>query len=57
MTDILHENSPKTGQKDNKIGTNGRKVELLAPAGNMEKLVAAFHFGADAVYQIGRAHV
>jgi len=26
------------------------KPELLAPAGNMEKLKTAFHFGADAVY-------
>ena len=24
--------------------------ELLAPAGNMERLEAAIHFGADAVY-------
>ncbi len=28
--------------------------ELLAPAGNMEKLKTAFHFGADAVYLSGR---
>ncbi len=27
-----------------------RKVELLAPAGNFEKLEVAIHFGADAVY-------
>jgi len=27
-----------------------RRPELLAPAGNMEKLQTAFHFGADAVY-------
>jgi putative protease len=27
-----------------------KKPELLAPAGNMEKLKTAFHFGADAVY-------
>ena len=26
-----------------------QKMELLAPAGNMEKLKTAFHFGADAV--------
>lgn len=26
------------------------KVELLAPAGNMERLITAIHFGADAVY-------
>lgn len=24
--------------------------ELLAPAGNMEKLITAIHYGADAVY-------
>lgn len=30
------------------------KVELLAPAGNMEKLKTAFHFGADAVYLAGK---
>lgn len=27
-----------------------KQVELLAPAGNMERLVAAFRYGADAVY-------
>lgn len=27
-----------------------RKIELLAPAGNMERLRTAVHFGADAVY-------
>ena len=31
-----------------------KKAELLAPAGNMEKLMEAFHFGADAVYIGGR---
>lgn len=30
-----------------------KKVELLAPAGNLEKLKAAFHYGADAVYAGG----
>lgn len=30
------------------------KIELLAPAGNMEKLKTAFHFGADAVYLAGK---
>lgn len=29
-------------------------VELLAPAGNLEKLKTAFHFGADAVYLGGK---
>lgn len=32
------------------------KVELLAPAGNMEKLITAFHFGADAVYLAGKQY-
>ncbi len=31
-----------------------RKVELLAPAGNWEKLEIAVHYGADAVYLAGR---
>lgn len=30
------------------------KVELLAPAGNMDKLRIAFHYGADAVYIGGK---
>ncbi|MEE8433050.1 MAG: hypothetical protein V3S16_17520 [Candidatus Desulfatibia sp.] len=30
------------------------KVELLAPAGNFEKLETAIHYGADAVYLAGR---
>lgn len=30
------------------------KVELLAPAGNLEKLKVAVHFGADAVYCAGK---
>jgi putative protease len=30
-----------------------KKVELLAPAGNLEKMINAFHFGADAVYMGG----
>lgn len=29
---------------------NSTKIELLAPAGNVEKLECAIHFGADAVY-------
>lgn len=31
------------------------KVELLAPAGNLEKLQAAILYGADAVYMAGKA--
>ena len=40
-----------------------KRVELLAPAADMSKLMTALHFGADAVIisdpgvQIGRAHV
>ena len=29
--------------------------ELLAPAGNLEKLVTAIHYGADAVYLGGKS--
>jgi len=32
-----------------------RSVELLAPAGNFEKLEIAIHYGADAVYLAGKA--
>lgn len=38
------------------ISKKQRKIELLAPAGNMEKLKAAFHFGADAVYLAGKSY-
>ena len=31
-----------------------KKIELLAPAGNFEKLKTAIHYGADAVYLGGR---
>ena len=31
-----------------------QKVELLAPAGNLEKLEIAIHYGADAVYLAGK---
>ena len=31
-----------------------KKIELLAPAGNFEKLKTAFYFGADAVYLGGK---
>ena len=33
---------------------NNKKVELLAPAGNFEKLEMAIHYGADAVYLAGK---
>ncbi len=32
-----------------------RNLELLMPAGNLKKLKAAFHFGADAVYLGGKS--
>ena len=32
-----------------------RKIELLAPAGNFEKLEIAIYYGADAVYLAGKA--
>ena len=31
-----------------------KKVELLAPAGNLEKLEIAIHYGADAIYLSGK---
>lgn len=34
--------------------THRQKVELLAPAGNFEKLEIAIHYGADAVYLGGK---
>ena len=43
-------------QKKTKLTKKTNKVELLAPAGNMEKLVTAFHFGADAVYLAGKRY-
>ena len=30
-----------------------KKTELLAPAGDMERLTMALHYGADAVYLAG----
>ncbi len=36
-------------------GNPVKKPELLAPAGNMEKLKIAIHYGADAVYMGGQA--
>lgn len=33
-----------------------KKIELLAPAGNMEKLKMALRYGADAVYLAGRSY-
>lgn len=36
------------------MGTNIQKVELLAPAGDLEKLKMAITYGADAVYLAGK---
>lgn len=44
-------NYQKYMQKGTKMD---KKVELLAPAGDMEKLKTALHFGADAVYFAGK---
>lgn len=49
MTDIITEKQPKTGVK-------AGKIELLAPAGNWEKLETALNFGADAVYLAGKKY-
>ena len=38
------------------IISKNTKIELLAPAGSMEKLQTAFHFGADAVYLAGKRY-
>ena len=35
--------------------TEKKKPELLLPAGNYEKMKAAFRFGADAVYLAGKS--
>ena len=34
-----------------------RKIELLAPAGDLEKLKIAFEYGADAVYIVEKSLV
>ena len=36
--------------ENSNIGSRIHVPELLAPAGNMEKLITAIHYGADAVY-------
>jgi len=36
--------------------TRNEKIELLAPAGNPEKLNMAIHYGADAVYLSGKGY-
>ena len=42
-------------KKDAANGSFMRRPELLAPAGNMEKLRIAIHYGADAVYLGGKS--
>ena len=47
----------KTNSSQTELSTNKQRVtfpELLAPAGNYEKLVTAVHYGADAVYLGGK---
>jgi len=36
------------------MSKRNRKIELLAPVGNFEKLEIAIHYGADAVYLAGK---
>ncbi len=36
------------------MGKKNKKIELLAPVGNYEKLEIAIHYGADAVYLAGK---
>lgn len=38
----------------NTLSSTDKKIELLAPAGNFEKLEIAVHYGADAVYLADR---
>jgi len=42
-------------EKESDIGYSPPIPELLAPAGNLEKLKTAIHYGADAVYLGGKA--
>ena len=36
------------------MNKHNQQIELLAPAGNYEKLEIAVHYGADAVYLAGK---
>jgi putative protease len=36
------------------MNNHNQHIELLAPAGNYEKLEIAIHYGADAVYLAGK---
>ncbi|GAB7386479.1 U32 family peptidase [Bacillaceae bacterium] len=54
---LLETNAQKGSGKMPKASKAGRKKpELLAPAGNLEKLKFAIHYGADAVYIGGQAY-
>ncbi|MFC1855017.1 U32 family peptidase [Thermodesulfobacteriota bacterium] len=44
-----------TNHKANEKDNSNSRVELLAPAGNFEKLKVAIHYGADAVYVGGKS--
>lgn len=46
MTHLISKNTQKPA----------KNVELLAPAGSMEKLITAIHFGANAVYLAGKRY-
>lgn len=46
MTNIISKKTQKSASN----------IELLAPAGNMEKLITAIHFGANAVYLAGKRY-
>jgi putative protease len=43
-----------TANTENSSSPGGKMPELLAPAGSFEKMVAAIHYGADAVYCGGK---
>jgi len=48
-------NKPTMNEKESVNGCSPSLPELLAPAGNFDKLVTAIHYGADAVYLGGKA--
>lgn len=58
MADIEQNKIKKRKSNTEKIPSveNKRRVELLSPAGNMEKFYTAIHFGADAVYLSGKQY-
>ena len=56
ITSIYHTLAKYNDLRTTMTDIISKKVELLAPAGNMEKLKTAFHFGADAVYLAGKQY-